>query len=312
VRAFTSDTFVLPLPPKHRFPMAKYRRLRERVQAELTDVQLVPATPVSREQLALVHDASYLERVLTQTLTEREVRVIGFPQSPELAWRERHSTGGTLDAARAALAEGIAVNLAGGTHHASPDRGQGFCLFNDAAVAIRALQAEGAVDRALVVDLDVHQGNGTARCLQHDPTAFTLSVHSAKNFPFEKATSDLDVALDDDIEDAAYLDAVRTALERAFARIEPDLVVYNAGVDVFAGDRLGRLAVSAEGIHHRDVCVFEACHARGLPVAVSMGGGYAPDVEIITALHLSTIREARRWCRRPERSEAVDAGSPRP
>ncbi len=294
MRAYTSDTFVLPLPATHRFPMAKYRRLRERVEAELAGVELVPASPVSRDQLARVHDEAYLDRVLSQTLSEREVRVIGFPQSPELAWRERHSTGGTVDAARAALEDGIAVNLAGGTHHASPASGQGYCLFNDAAVAIRTLQSEGAIRRALVVDLDVHQGNGTARCLSGDPTAFTLSVHSAKNFPFEKAESDLDVPLADGLTDRAYLAAVDEALDEAFARSDPDLVIYNSGVDVFEGDRLGRLAVSAAGVHERDVLVFAACRARGLPVAVTMGGGYAPDVEIIVDLHLATIREAGR------------------
>ncbi|MEM6926506.1 MAG: histone deacetylase [Myxococcota bacterium] len=295
MRAFTSDTFVLPLPSTHRFPMAKYRRLRERVEAELPNVELTPATPVDREQLARVHGDAYLHRVLTQTLSPREVRVIGFPQSPELAWRERHSTGGTVDAARAALDDGIAVNLAGGTHHASPDQGQGYCLFNDAAVAIRTLQAEGRIERALVVDLDVHQGNGTARCLQGDGTAFTLSVHNAKNFPFEKAQSDLDVPLGDDLDDEAYFAAVEPAIDEAFAHSEPDLVIYNAGVDVFEGDKLGRLALSAEGVHERDRLVFAACHARGVPIAATMGGGYAPDVEVIVALHLATIREASRW-----------------
>lgn len=297
MRAFTSDTFVLPLPEKHRFPMAKYRRLRERVQAELTAVELVPARPVSRDQLARVHDPAYLDRVLTQTLTDREVRVIGFPQSPELAWRERHSSGGTLDAARAALTDGVAVNLAGGTHHASPDQGQGFCLFNDAAVAIRTLQAERVIEQALVVDLDVHQGNGTANCLTGDPSAFTLSVHSAKNFPFHKATSDLDVALPDNLQDAAYLEAVDDALQTAFRRIAPDLVIYNAGVDVFEGDKLGRLGVSAAGVRQRDALVFDTCRRRGVAVAVAMGGGYAPDVEVIVALHLATIDEASRHLR---------------
>ncbi|MEN0064511.1 MAG: histone deacetylase [Myxococcota bacterium] len=295
MRAFTSDTFVLPLPPTHRFPMAKYRRLRERVEAELPKVELVGASPVSQAQLARVHDADYLERVLTQTLTDREVRVIGFPQSPALPYRERHSSGGTLDAARAALEDGVAVNLAGGTHHASPGQGQGFCLFNDAAVAIRALQNEGKISQALVVDLDVHQGNGTANCLQGDATAFTLSVHSEKNFPFKKARSDLDVPLADNLGDDDYLLAVDDALAQSFDRIAPDLVIYNAGVDVFEGDKLGRLAVSGPGVTLRDRRVFEACHARGVPVAVTMGGGYAPDVEVIVDLHLATIREASRW-----------------
>lgn len=291
--AFTSDTFVLPLPPKHRFPMAKYRRLRERVEAELHDVALVPARPVTPEQLGLVHDADYLDRVLRGRLDPKEVRAIGFPQIPELPWRERHSTGGTLDASRAALHDGIAVNLAGGTHHASPSRGQGYCLFNDAAVALATLLHQGTIDRALVVDLDVHQGNGTADCLAHEPRAFTLSVHGAKNFPFHKATSDLDVPLPDGLTDADYLAEVDRALRHALDAARPELVVYNAGVDVFEGDKLGRLAVSADGVAQRDTLVFERClQEQGIPVAVTMGGGYAPDVDQIVALHLRTIERA--------------------
>jgi len=292
VRAFTSDTFVLPLPASHRFPMAKYRRLRQRVEAELTEVTLAPAEPVDRDQLVAAHDVAYVDRVLGQRLSHREVRVIGFPQSPELAWRERHSTGGTLCAARAALVDGVAANLAGGTHHAGPARGQGYCLFNDAAITIRALQAEGRIRRALVVDLDVHQGNGTAECLADDPTAFTLSVHGARNFPFEKACSDLDVGLPDGLGTDDYLAEVERALGQALRGFSPDLVVYNAGVDVFEGDKLGRLAVSAAGVAARDRLVFDTMRARGLPVAVAMGGGYAPDVEQIVALHLATIRGA--------------------
>ena len=294
MRAFTSDTFVLPLPPKHAFPMAKYRRLRERVDAELLDVDLEPARPVTRAQLEAAHDQDYVERVLTGTLSDKEVRAIGFPQIPELAWRERHSTGGTLCAARAALEDGASANLAGGTHHAQPDRGQGYCLFNDAAIAIRALQAEGRIRRALVVDLDVHQGNGTALCLAGDPTAFTLSVHGARNFPFEKATSDLDVPLPDGTTDGDYLQAVEEALEAVLERFVPDVVIYNAGVDVYAGDRLGRLAVSAEGVNARDALVVDTCRSRGLPIAVTMGGGYAPEVEHIVGLHLHTIATAAR------------------
>ena len=296
MRAFTSDTFVLPLPPTHRFPIAKYRRLRERVAAELRDVALTPATPVDREALLRVHAADYVDRALDGRLDPLEVRALGFPQIPELPGRERHSVGGTVDAARAALRDGVAVNLAGGTHHAGPARAQGYCLFNDAAVAIAALRAEG-LGRALVVDLDVHQGNGTAECFADEPAVFTLSVHGAKNFPFHKAESDLDVALPDGVDDPAYLDAVDAALDAGFAH-RPELVVYNAGVDVFAGDRLGRMAVSAAGVAARDRRVFDRCAADRIPVAVVMGGGYAADVEAIVDLHLQTIREARRAERR--------------
>ena len=299
MRAFTSDTFVLPLPETHRFPILKYRRIRERVEAELPHVRLVAAAPVSEAQLAAVHEPDFLARALGGTLTDREVRVIGFPQIPELPWRERHSVGGTVDAARAALEDGVAVNLAGGTHHASPGQGQGYCLFNDAAVAIRALQAERRIRLALVIDLDVHQGNGTAACLAGDPAAFTLSVHGARNFPVRKVPSDHDVPLPDGITDADYLQIVDDAVAESLRHATPDLVVYNAGVDVFEGDRLGRLAITADGVAARDRLVFERCATAGVPVAVAMGGGYAPDVEVIVGLHVATIREASRWASHP-------------
>jgi acetoin utilization deacetylase AcuC-like enzyme len=269
--------------------MAKYRRLRERVQAELPHVALHPATPASRQAIERAHHAPYVARVFEGRLSEREIRVMGFPWSPELCWREQHSTGATLDGVRAALDDGTAVNLAGGTHHAQPDRGQGYCLFNDAAIALAAAFAEGWVRRALVVDLDVHQGNGTALCLADEPRAFTLSVHGARNFPFEKATSDLDVPLPDGLTDGPYLERVDDALTTAWRRADPELVIYNAGVDVYEGDKLGRLAVSADGVRERDERVRDLARAHGVPVVVTMGGGYAPDVERIVALHLQTV-----------------------
>ncbi len=293
MRAFTSDTFVLPLPERHRFPMAKYRRLRERVEAELP-VRLLPAQPVDRDQLALVHEEAFLDRVFAGTMSDKEVRVLGFPQIPELVWREQHSSGGTLCAARAALEDGASANLAGGTHHAGPARAQGYCLFNDAAVTLKVLRREGRIRRGLVVDLDVHQGNGTAECLADDASLFTFSVHGAKNFPFVKAASDLDVPLPDGVADEAYLEAVQDGLFTAIDAARPDLVVFNAGVDVFEADRLGRMAVSAAGVGQRDAWVFSTCRERGIPVAVTMGGGYADDVERIVDLHLNTIRTAAR------------------
>ncbi len=292
MRAFTSDTLVLPLPAAHRFPMAKYRRLRERVEAELPQIQLDPAAPVGRAELLRAHTVDYVDRALGGQLTAAEVRVLGFPQIPELPWRERHSVGGTLDAARAALTDGVAANLAGGTHHAGPARPQGYCLFNDAAVAIRALQAEG-LGRAAVIDLDVHQGNGTAEIFAGDASVFTLSVHGEKNFPFHKVPSDLDVALPDHTRDDAYLAAVQSALDVVFAH-RPELVIYNAGVDVFVGDKLGRLDLTAGGVAARDRLVIGRCRSEGAPVACVMGGGYAPDLEQIVELHLVTLSESAR------------------
>lgn len=296
MNVFYCDRFVLPLPKGHRFPMAKYARLRERVRA----ADLVPAgslrEPVaaSDAELGRAHDAGYIRRVVGGTLDRTEVRRIGFPWSPELVERSRRSAGGTLGACRAALDDGVAVNLAGGTHHASAACGEGFCVFNDAAVAARALQAERRVRRVLVVDLDVHQGNGTAAIFRADPSVFTFSVHGAHNYPFEKATSDLDIALRDDTLDGEYLDVVAAGTERAIERARPDLAMYIAGADPFEGDKLGRLAVSKAGLAERDRIVFDACERAGLPVAVVMGGGYAPDVDDIVDIHFATVAEAAR------------------
>lgn len=294
MRAFYVDAFVLPLPDQHRFPMAKYARLRERVTRELPGITLQVPAAATDADLRLAHDAAYLDHVVNGTLTSREVRAIGFPWSPELVERSRRSTGATLEAARVALDEGVAVNLAGGTHHAGVARGQGFCVFNDAAVTARVLLERGMVDSVLVVDLDVHQGNGTAEILATEPRATTLSIHGAKNFPFDKARSDLDVALPDGTSDADYLAALDDALHTAFASSQPDLVIYVAGVDPFEGDKLGRLALSAEGLAARDARVFDACHHAQTPVAVVMAGGYAPDVDQIVALHFQTVAAALR------------------
>ncbi|HEY0781343.1 MAG TPA: histone deacetylase, partial [Thermoanaerobaculia bacterium] len=278
MRAFYSDSFVLPVPPGHRFPMQKYRLLRERVLASglLAEADLHVPPAATDEELLRVHDAEYLARVVRGELDRGEQRRIGFPWSPQMVERSRRSAGGTVAACRAALRERAAVNLAGGTHHAVRDRGEGYCVFNDAAVAIRALQAEGAIERALVVDCDVHQGNGTAAIFQGDPTVFTFSIHGRHNFPFHKERSDLDVALDNGTGDADYLRALAEGLDRAFRfdRLgDPDLVLYVSGADAHEGDRLGRLALSADGLRERDRTVFAACRDRELPVAVMMAGG---------------------------------------
>jgi acetoin utilization deacetylase AcuC-like enzyme len=292
MRAFYSDTFVLPLPSEHRFPVGKYRRLRQAVQAagviEAADLHVAP--PASDEDLLRVHTLGYLERVKNGALEERELRRIGFPWSPALVERSRRSVGGTIAACRAAVAEGVAVNLAGGTHHAFADRGEGFCVFNDVAVAARAVQAVAGIERVTVIDCDVHQGNGTASIFADDPSVFTLSIHGRGNYPFVKERSDLDLELADGAGDVDYLAALVAALGRILLQ-RPDLVLYVAGADPYRKDRYGRLALSRRGLAERDRQVLGRCADRGVPVATVMGGGYAA-VEEVVAIHLETVRTA--------------------
>lgn len=294
VRAFYADHFVLPLPADHKFPMAKYSRLRERLLAEgvVTRDQLHEAPQAAREDLLLVHTPAYLEAVFTGTLPREIQRRIGFPWSPGMVERSRRSVGATIAAARAALAEGRAVNLAGGTHHAFADRGEGFCVFNDVAVAARVLQRDGLARQIAVVDLDVHQGNGTAAIFRDDPSVFTFSMHGAHNYPFRKETSDVDVALEDGTADEHYLALLQEHLDAILARQHPDLVFYLAGADPYEGDRLGRLKLTVNGLRRRDELVLGRCRDAGVPVAISMSGGYAPDVDAIVTIHLNTIRVA--------------------
>ncbi|HEX2906872.1 MAG TPA: histone deacetylase [Phototrophicaceae bacterium] len=294
MKAFYSDHFVLPLPPDHRFPMRKYSLLRERVVAEgliAPDDLLIPAAATD-DQIRRAHDAAYLERVKTGTLTPAEIRRIGFPWSPQMVERSRRSSGGTIAACRAALENGVAVNLAGGTHHAHWDFGSGYCVLNDSPIAARAMQAEGRVRRVLIVDCDVHQGDGTAAILAGDPTIFTFSMHSAKNFPFRKMQSSLDIELDDGTDDSEYLALLEEGLWRAEAQANADLVIYLAGADPYAGDRLGRLALTMAGLAQRDQLVLQFCREHRLPVAVTMAGGYAARVEDVVAIHLQTVRAA--------------------
>jgi acetoin utilization deacetylase AcuC-like enzyme len=298
VKAYCTDRFILPLPPGHRFPMEKYALLRERVLAEaiVSPLDLIEPPAARDEQLERAHDAGYVHRVTHGTLDPVEVRRIGFPWSPALVERSRRSVGATMAACRSALEEGVAVSLAGGTHHASRDRGEGFCVFNDAAVAVRVLQAEGRVTRALIVDLDVHQGNGTAAIFAGDTDVYTLDVHAANNFPFSKVPSDRDVALPDGTGDAEYLGAVEAAVPLALDSSRPDLVIYVAGADPYMGDRLGRLAVTAAGLARRDEYVLDVCRHHGLPVAVVMAGGYGKDIHDTVAIHAATVRAAvGRW-----------------
>ncbi|MFM1990419.1 MAG: hypothetical protein RJA99_3376 [Pseudomonadota bacterium] len=293
MRAFYSDRFVLPLPDGHRFPMAKYRLLRERIERCLPDVVLAEPEPATDGVLALAHTPDWIERLSLGRLTPLEQRQIGFPWSPEMVERSRRSVGATIAACRAAIEDGAAANLAGGTHHAGRDRGEGFCCLNDVAVAARLMQAERRARRVAIVDLDVHQGNGTAEILRDDASVFTLSIHGARNFPFRhRCEGDLDTDLPDGTGDDAYLDALDAALEGLARRFEPDFLIFLAGADVYAGDRLGRLALSIPGVAERDRRVFAFARARGLPVAVAMGGGYCPDIERIVDIHFGTVREA--------------------
>ncbi len=306
MHAFYADQFVLPLPPGHRFPMSKYRLLRDELE-KLSTVELQPAPEASDGELALAHTPSYLAAVITGALAPAAQREIGFPWSEAMVARARRSVGATICAARSALGEGVALNVAGGTHHATADKGGGYCVFNDVAVAARLMQAEWhrrkrALLRVAVVDLDVHQGNGTAAIFRDDPTVFTLSLHGAKNFPFRKETSDLDVHLPDGCGDADYLAALDTALAemwRRHAEQPPGLIFYLAGADPHEGDRLGRLKLTTEGLVERDRRVFEAARGRRIPVAVSMAGGYGRDVADTVRVHLGTVHEAvaswRQW-----------------
>jgi acetoin utilization deacetylase AcuC-like enzyme len=278
--------------------MEKYRLLRERV-AHTDDIVLAVPEAATSQALERVHTIDYVARVTQGTLTRDEVRRIGFPWSLELVERSRRSVGGTLAAGDAALEDGVSVNLAGGTHHAFADRGEGFCVFNDVAVAIRSLQAAHKVERCVVIDLDVHQGNGTATIFDGDETVFTLSVHGAHNFPFQKERSDLDLELADGTSDAPFLEAVSEGVGKALAR-KSDLAFFIAGADPFEGDRLGRLAVSKSGMAERDSIVFDACERVGIPVAVVMSGGYAHDVADTVDIHEATVLAATRGSGRRE------------
>ena len=292
---FYTDHFELPLPDGHRFPMSKYRLLRQRIvetPLHRADLLLVPPAATD-EQLCFAHERSYVERVRDGLLTEAEIRRIGFPWSPAMVERSRRSSGATLAAARIALQHHVAINLAGGTHHAMSDAGEGYCVFNDAAVTIRTLLHESVIRTAAVIDCDVHQGNGTAQILGRDSNVFTFSIHGEKNFPLRKTTSHLDIDLPDGAEDDAYLLALARGLDQVFAYARYDLVIYLAGADPFVGDRLGRLNLTKLGLKRRDELVLTRCRDLNVPVAIAMAGGYAPNVSDIVDIHAQTIGTAK-------------------
>ncbi len=312
LKAFYADNFVLPLPEGHRFPMAKYSLLRDRVVAELPQVRMAQAPAASDGELAMVHTPAYIDAITHGTLPAPAQREIGFPWSPGMSERARRSAGATVAAARVALGlgtgkpEGVAGNMAGGTHHSYAHKGGGFCVFNDAAVAARLMQAEWARHfrqtrkplQVAVIDLDVHQGNGTASIFANDASVFTLSMHGEKNFPFRKEASDLDVELPDGCTDGPYLEALEHALEELERRFEPALVFFLAGADPFEGDRLGRLKLSYDGLEARDRRVVDWAWQRRIPLAFSMAGGYGVKIDETVQVQVNTYRVALEYWRR--------------
>ena len=312
MRAFHSDRFVLSLPPGHTFPMTKYRLLREAVHAHLPQIQVEEAPAATDGELALAHEPQWIHAVCEGTMTSAQQREIGFPWSPAMVERSRRSVGASIAAARAALmaGEGVSANLAGGTHHAYAHKGSGYCVFNDVAVAARLMQAEWhrvhrgerGMLRVWVIDLDVHQGNGTASIFKDDSSIFTLSLHGAKNFPFRKEASNLDVELPDGCTDAPYLEALEAALHKSWQQQQaapPGLAFYLAGADPHENDRLGRLKLSAQGLAERDQRVLDFLGHRRIPVALSMAGGYGRDLGVTVDIQRQTLALAygawQRW-----------------
>ena len=305
MKTFYSTQLSLPLPPGHRFPMGKYAALRDRLAAECEGLRLAQAPPASDAELALAHAPAYVAAVAQGRLDARAQREIGFPWSEAMVERSRRSVGASIQATRVAQREGVAANLAGGTHHASAQAGSGYCVFNDIPVAARLLQAErtgggqqARPPRIAVIDLDVHQGNGTASIFADDPSVFTLSLHGEKNFPFRKVAGDLDVGLPDGTGDQAYLDALDLALVELDSRFRPDAVFYLAGADPHEGDRLGRLKLSYDGLLARDRRVFDWAWTRRLPLTLCMGGGYGHDIGTTVQVQVNTFGVALQYWRR--------------
>jgi acetoin utilization deacetylase AcuC-like enzyme len=299
VKLFYCDHHPIPLPAGHKFPIEKYRLLRETLAASGA-FEIEPAPLAEPEAIERAHDPAYVRAFLDGTVDPRLMRRIGFPWSPELVTRTLASTGGTLAASGEALRSGVAGNLAGGTHHACREEGSGFCVFNDIAIAARDLQSRGAARRIAVVDLDVHQGDGTALIFDGDPDVLTLSIHGAANFPFRKQRSGIDFDLRDGTGDGEYLEILERALPRVF-EFAPEIVFYQSGVDALGSDRLGRLALTIEGLRRRDEMVLSGCRSRGIPIAITLGGGYSDPIARTVEAHANTFLTAAQYGRRPRR-----------
>lgn len=291
-----SPIYKYELPQGHRFPMEKYELIPEQLlyEGSIEESQFFEPTALPDEQILETHTLEYLGKLNQLNLSKREIRNIGFPVKRELIIRGKHIAKGTLDCALFAMQDGVAMNVAGGTHHAFADRGEGFCVFNDIALAANVLLSQQLVKKILIVDLDVHQGNGTAKIFEKDPRVFTFSMHGARNYPTRKEQSDLDIGLPDQTNDQLYLSTLKETLPRLMDEVQPDFIFYLAGVDVLATDKLGRLALSMEGCKQRDRLVLETCHRNQIPVAISMGGGYSERLAHIVEAHCNTFREAMR------------------
>ena len=302
MKAYYASELLVPLPGAYRFPLPRYSRLYERVlQVINAGIELCTSLPASREQVMLVHSREYFEKVAHGELTEKEIRRIGLPWSEALFTRSLAAAGCTIAACCAALREGITANLAGGSHHAYPDHGEGYCIFNDVAIAARVMLVDKKVSRVLVLDCDVHQGNGTAAIFAGDPGVFTFSIHGQKNFPYHKEQGDLDIALPEGSTDEDFLLALASNVPQVVDGFRPDLVVYIAGADPYFDDRLGRMSMTKAGLAERDFWVMDYCHRRSLPVAVVMGGGYARQIEDVVDIHLQTLLVAAKVVRVPEK-----------
>jgi acetoin utilization deacetylase AcuC-like enzyme len=296
MRAWSSSRFTIDLPSGHRFPIAKYAMIREGVVASgaIARGDVHEPDRADRWTLDLVHARAYVDGIMDGTISPAETRRLGFPWSEQLRERSLRTARGTIEAARDALDRGAGVNLAGGTHHAFSAHGEGFCVFNDVAVAVRLLQREGRVRRVVVLDLDVHQGNGTAAIFADDPDVFTFSMHGAKNFPFHKERSSLDLELQDGTDDPSYLSLLTAHLDGVLEAAHPDIAFYLAGADPYRGDRFGRLTLSFDGLRDRDALVLDACSRRGIPIVLTMAGGYAQVLDDIVTIHCNTVAELRR------------------
>jgi len=292
MKIYRTDTFPFPLPKGHRFPLEKYRMLAQRLENDgiVSGQEMLVPREAAKEELLRVHTREYIQRMEHGHMTAKEMRRIGLPWSTELVDRARRSVGATIESCFAALKDGVAVSLSGGTHHAFPDRGEGYCVFNDVAVAGSVLQAADLAEKILVIDTDVHQGNGTAFIFRKDPTVFTFSIHGKNNFPFNKQEGDLDVSLEDGTGDQAYLEALRHGLDAISRRFTADMAIYLAGADPYHDDLYGRIALSKAGLARRDREVLGFCRKHQLPVAVTMAGGYAKNIADSVDIHVQTVR----------------------